>query len=451
MKTYNEIIDYNYVNSFDINILKKALVLPIKSDGIYFRCFVCDESNIELLNLDSLIKNIYMKKEDILFFLSDIKNRLKLFCLSKKINKDENISKDYIEKFFKILITKAIVLRSSDIHLETYEKSLVIRFRIDGVLKIFYIFEKEFINSISSYIKMVSKLDLTQTRLPMDGRFNINIDNKKFDFRVSTMPTVFGESLVLRVLDNQNIKKELIELGFTKDIYEQIQNITKLTQGLVLVTGPTGSGKSTTLYSLIDKLNKEDKKIITVEDPVEYKIEQIQQIEVNEDLNLDFNTVLKNILRQDPDIILIGEIRDEKSLSIALQAALTGHLVFASIHANNSLETLSRLVNLKANRYLFATTLKYIISQRLVLNICKVCENKGCKECNYSGFKGRSCIAEVLKLDEKLISMILNSVPQVNIKDYLDEIGFKTLLDNGEKKVKDKITTLSQVYKVINI
>ncbi len=451
MKIYDEIIDYNYINSFDIEILRKALIIPIKSDGIYFRCFICDESNIEILKVESLIRTTFLKKEEVLFFLSDIKNRTRLFNLTKKITKEQNISKEYIEEFFKILINKAIVLGSSDIHLESYEKSLIIRFRVDGVLKIFYIFEKQFINSISSYIKMLSQLDVTQNRLPMDGRFNINIEKKKIDFRVSTMPTVFGESIVLRVLDNQNIKKSLGNLGFSKDIYEQIENITNLIQGLVLVTGPTGSGKSTTLYSLINRLNQEDKKIITVEDPVEYKIEQIQQIEINEDLNLDFDTVLRNILRQDPDIILIGEIRDEKSLSIALQAALTGHLVLASIHANNSLETLSRLINLKANRYLLATTLKYIISQRLILNICKECKNKGCNKCSYSGFKGRSCIAEVLSFDKKLTSMILNLNSYELISNYLKEVGFKTILDDGKKKVRDKITTLEEVYKVVNI
>lgn len=448
MKPYDFVIDYNFVNSFDINLLKKSLVLPIKKDGIYIECFCCKSSNTSFLEADNIVKKVTLKKEEVEFFLNDTSLRQTLFNLSKKAIETNELESNYIEEFFSNLIEKAIVSRVSDIHIESYDKNCVIRFRIDGSLKIFYIFEKSFLKVLSSHIKMVSKLEVTQNRVPMDGRFTFQIKEKKFDFRVSTMPTINGESIVIRVLDSSNISKDIEDLGFSSHILDSIKDITKLKQGLVLVTGPTGSGKSTTLYSLIKELNKEDRKIITVEDPVEYKLQQIQQIEVNDEINLGFNTVLKNILRQDPDVILIGEIRDFVSLSIALQASLTGHLVLASIHANNSIETISRLVDLKADKFLLATTLKYIISQRLVLNICKDCNCKGCDKCNFSGYYGRSCIAEVLKIDDIIIKKVFNNE---NLEDYLKKLNYKTIVDDAKQKVENKVTTLREVYKVIEI
>ena len=447
MNILNEIIDYNLVDSFDIDFLRENLILPIKKDGIFFDIFSCIESDIDLLKNGNIIREKRLKKESILFFLDDIQRRKKLFTLCENSIINEENSINYIEEFFKILIKKAVETRSSDIHIESVENSLVIRFRIDGNLKVFYTFKKDFLKVISSYIKMISKLDITQNRAPMDGRFSLYLIDKKFDFRVSTMPTIYGESIVIRVLDNRTISKELEDLGFSKRVYNSIQEIKKLSSGLVLITGPTGSGKSTTLYSILKKLNKENKKIITIEDPVEYKIEQIQQIEVNEDLGITFQKVLRNVLRQDPDIILIGEIRDENSLAIALQASLTGHLVFASIHANNTIETLSRLKDLKADKFLLASCLRFILSQRLVLNICKKCALKGCKQCNYTGFNGRSCISEILNIDEKISSLIMEDK---DIKTYLNSISFKTMLDDGKEKVNQGITTIEEVYKVIN-
>ncbi len=451
MKTFNEVIDYSCFKEFDINKLRDKLILPIKYDGIYFSCFTCDESDLNSLNIKELINQKSLKKDEILFFLSDIENRIRLFNLSKKAKNSETINDTYIEEFFSILINKAISTRASDIHIESASSSITIRFRVDGNLKIFYVFEKELLQVLSSHIKLLSKLDITMHRLPMDGRFSLNIQNRKYDFRVSTIPTISGESIVLRVLDNKNIKKSIKDLGFSKNIYSEIENITKLNQGLVLITGPTGSGKSTTLYSILKEMNTQDKKIITIEDPVEYQVEQVQQISVNDDLEFTFDNILRRVLRQDPDILLIGEIRDASSLNIALQASLTGHLVLASIHANNSLETISRLIDLKADSYLLSTTLNYIISQRLVLNICSNCNNKGCEICNYSGFYNRSTISEVLKIDEKLSSLIFTNKSSEEINEYLTSINFKTMIDDGKQKVEEGITTMDEVYKVINI
>ena len=450
MKIFNELIDYSCFEQFDIEKLQEYLILPINYDGIYFKCFICEKSNLDALNIKGLIRSEYLNKDEILFFLSDVKLRTKLFELTKKAEKSESINDTSIEDFFSLIINKAIEVRSSDIHIESLEDNMTIRFRVDGNLKIFFIYEKKFIVILSSYIKMISKLDITMSRLPMDGRFSLYVKSYKYDFRISTMPTISGESIVIRVLDNKTIKKSIEELGFSKNIYDEVENIVNLTQGLVLVSGPTGSGKSTTLYSILKKLNKENKKIITIEDPVEYKLEQTQQISVDEELGLSFSSILRTVLRQDPDILLIGEIRDTDSLNIALQASLTGHLVLASIHANDSIETLSRLIDLKADNYLLSSSLKYIISQRLVLNICQKCSKKGCEICNFTGYYNRSSIAEIIKVDETLSSFIFKNEELKNIKGYLKTQGFRSMLDDGKKKVDEGITVLEEVYKVIN-
>lgn len=441
-----EEIDYEYIKTFDKELLSNSLIVPIKKDGIYFYCYYCDESNIDILTISHVFRKKLIRKDQILFFLNDIENRVILFDLAKKSMESLENDLNHISEFFTRLVEISILNRTSDIHMESKENCLEIRFRIDGTLKIFYAFDKYFSKVLSSYIKMLSKLDITNFRIPMDGRFSLEINEKKYDFRVSTMPIISGESIVIRILDNNSVKKDIDKLGFSNHVLKAFKEIENLKQGLVLVTGPTGSGKSTTLYSLLKKLSSSKKKIITIEDPVEYKLESIQQIEVNDDIKLGFETVLRNILRQDPDIILIGEIRDTISLNIALQASLTGHLVLASLHANNSLETISRLIDLKADRYLLSNSLKYIISQRLVLNICENCFQKGCQKCNFSGFLGRSCLAEVLKNDENLRPYILKNE---DINEYLKKVSFKTILDDGKQKVKDGVTTLKEVYKVV--
>lgn len=449
MKIYDEIIDYTFVNSFDINLLKKALVLPIKKEGLYSKFFICEESSFEQINISSVKKSFLIEKNKIELFLSDIESRIKLYELSVN-SLNDNFEQKTMEQFFNIFISKTIKSRVSDIHIESCEKITQIRFRIDGELKIFFVFNKKFFLTLSSYIKMLSRLDITNSRESQDGRFHFEIENKKYDFRVSTMPTIKGESIVIRVLDNLNVNKDFNELGFSSHILKEIKKITQLKEGLVLIAGPTGSGKSTTLYSLIKELNSENKKIITVEDPVEYKIEQIQQVQVQDGLGLGFNSVLKNILRQDPDIILIGEIRDKYSLEIAMQASLTGHLVLASIHANSSLETISRLIDLKAHRYLLSTTLKYVLSQRLVLKICKECNSKGCQGCNFTGFYDRTCISEILNIDSKVSSMILEDNFLNIIREYLESCNFKTMHDDAQLKVKEGVTTLKEIHKVLS-
>jgi len=448
---HNYNIDYSLFEKYDKEFFLENLILPFYEDDICLKFYVCASSNLTTVNekFSKLIKYKECEEKDLLFALSFMDIKLELFHLFLMAISLHNIDEKYIQKFFDILLKYAILSRTSDIHIETYKTQTIFRFRVDGSLKTFFSIDKSFFKLISSYIKLLSNLDITLVRLPQDSRFSMNIENKNYDFRVSTLPTLDSESIVIRILDNKNINKSLDSLGLSSHILSSVKNALNFTQGLVLVTGPTGSGKTTTLYSMLKYLNADEKKIITVEDPVEYKMDSLCQVAVNTKVGLSFEMILKNILRQDPDIIFIGEIRDEFSLSIALQASLTGHLVIASIHANNSVDTISRLFDLKADPFLVSSTLKLILSQRLALSFCKYCNSKGCEKCNYTSYYDRTCIAESLKIDEKLSSLIFNKTDLNEIKEHLKVSGFKTMLEDGLIKVQDNITSKEEIYKVV--
>lgn len=448
----NKNINYLLFSKYEKSFFIENKIVPLWEDEVFMTIAVSKESNLNTLEnrFEKLIKFYEVDILDINFVLNSINKKIELYQMAFDSIYSSSISENNIQKFFNLLIEYSIDLRTSDIHIEKYKEVILFRFRVDGRLKTFFTIEKSFFKMLSSYIKLISNLDITQTRLPMDSRFSIDIDNKKYDFRVSTMPTSDYESIVIRILDSKNISKSLPDLGFSSDIYIQLKNALKLTQGLILITGPTGSGKTTTLYSILKEINSDDKKIITIEDPIEYKIDSISQVAVNSKIGLSFELILKNILRQDPDIIFIGEIRDKLSLNIALQASLTGHLVIASIHANNSIETINRLFDLEADPFLVSVTLKYILAQRLVLSYCKKCKSKGCEKCNFTKFYDRSCIAELLKVDENISSLIFKKSDINEIKEYLKRTKFKTLLEDGVQKVKENKTSLDEVYKVVS-
>lgn len=445
-----EIIDFSLFEKYDKQYFIKNRIIPIFEDNINLKVAVCRTSKLDTIknDFDKLISFIEIDELELLFILNYIDKKIRLYDLAKKSISQNSYEKN-VQIFLEELLFFSIELRASDIHIEKYRNVVLFKFRIDGRLKIFFTFEAEFIKFVSSYIKLISKLDMTQVRLPLDGRFSLNYDNKKFDFRVSTMPTIDAESIVLRVLDNKNINKDLQTLGLSSNLLEKLVESLRLTQGLVLISGPTGSGKTTTLYSILKELDSEDKKIITVEDPIEYKIDSICQVPINNKIGLSFELVLKNILRQDPDIIFIGEIRDKFSLDIALQASLTGHLVIASIHANSAIETITRLIDLQADPYLISVTLKLVMAQRLVLNYCKYCGSIGCSKCNFTKFYDRSCIAEILKIDETISSLIFKKAQINEIKEYLKSVDYKTILDDGKLKASQNITSLDEVYKVV--
>ncbi len=450
MKTIlKTLIDYTLFEKYEKDYFVRNRVLPIFENEISIKIAVCKSSNLQTIKDDfnKLITFIEIEELELLFLLSHIDTKILLYSFAFKAICQNSFEK-YIDKFLEELISFSIHLRTSDIHIEQYKDLVLFKFRIDGRLKTFFAFKSDFFKLISSYIKLISNLDMTQVRLPLDGRFSLTIKNRTYDFRISTMPTLEAESIVLRILDNKNIDKNLQTLGLSLNLLEILNQTLKLTQGLILISGPTGSGKTTTLYSILQELNCEEKKIITVEDPIEYKIDSICQIPINSKIGLSFELVLKNILRQDPDIIFIGEIRDKFSLDIALQASLTGHLVIASIHANSAVETILRLIDLQADPFLISSTLKLVMAQRLVLNYCKFCGALGCEKCNYTKYYDRSTIAEILKVDEKISSMIFRKSDINELKNYLAKIDFKNILDDGKQKVEQNQTSLEEVYKV---
>lgn len=450
MTLLNINIDYTIFEKYGYQIFLDNLVVPIFEDSISIQLAIFEGFDVKTIE-NRFIKHIDFKeykKEDILFILSNLEAKLKMYKDAKKsllISRENQSTATFLDS----LIIFSIDQRASDIHIEKYEDRTLFKFRIDGVLKIFFTFSEEFFKIVSSYIKLICNLDMTQNRLPLDGRFSRTIFDKKYDFRFSSMPTIEAESIVLRVLDNKNIDKSLIDLGFSENILTSIQKLLKLNSGLILISGPTGSGKTTTLYSMLKELKSENRKIVTVEDPVEYKIPSINQISINSKLGLSFELVLKNILRQDPDIIFIGEIRDKFSLDIALQASLTGHLVLASIHSNSALETITRLLDLKADPYLISTSLRASLAQRLVLSYCKFCEAEGCIKCNFTKYYERVCIAEILTVDEEISNLISKKSSKKKFIKYLLNIDYKSMYDDGLLKVNNKETSLEELEKMV--
>ena len=454
-------IDYSLSYDIDINLLNKSTLLPLKSQELNILVATSQKKQ----NLDELIslfhkpiKFIYFSEKEMNYELQYIEFKRVLYKLGSLALTSIalNTENSYIISFMEELFSFSIRHNVSDIHFEAVDNSVIIRLRIDGELNQIFRFKLELFPLLSSIIKYFGNLDISQKRIPLNGRFSKKIVTRMYDMRISTMPTIYGESIVLRILDNGNIKKDIHNIGFEQNTLTVITRTLQLNQGLVLVTGPTGSGKTTSLYSMIHSLNTKNKKIITIEDPVEYKLDGVMQVNINNDINLNYHTVLKNILRQDPDILLIGEIRDIESLQIAIQASLTGHLVIATLHTNSAMETITRLLDLKAESYLIASTLKMVLSQRLLRILCNECKIKdfktntyhtiGCKECNYIGYKNRQVVSEVLEIDEFISTMISQNKAMHKIENYTKKIGFKTLKENALELVNNGTTTLEEYY-----
>jgi len=458
------IVDYSLFDHIEKNFLEKKNIYPVQTQQLSVLIATSNKEleTEELIKIyDKPIKFLFVEENELKSELQylDLKKKLYLLgknALSHKDSKDEN---SYIINFMDIVFSFCIENNASDIHFESANQSLIIRLRIDGELIQIFRFNKDLFSLISSIIKYFGNLDISQKRIPLNGRFSRRINKLIYDMRISTMPTIYGESIVLRILDNGNIKKDILTIGFEPNTLQSINRNIRLNQGLILVTGPTGSGKTTSLYSMINSLNTKNKKIITIEDPVEYKLDGVMQVNINEEIDLDYQVVLKNVLRQDPDILLIGEIRDKESLQIAIQASLTGHLVIATLHTNNAIETITRLIDLEAEPYLISSTLKMVLSQRLVRILCSDCkvknttinsyENKGCELCNYTGYKGRKIVSEVLEVDEDIAKMISRKSHMDEIVSYANTKGFRSLHDSGLELVTEGITTLDEFYSKI--
>ena len=373
------------------------------------------------------------------------------------------------------IIGRVIELRASDIHLEPFDDGLHVRYRVDGVLHPGEVVPAQQGAAVSSRVKLLAHLDSAERRLPQDGRIKTRVKGRELDLRVSTVPTVYGESVVMRVLDRASVRFSLEDMGFAKDTLARFNQLINRPHGILLVTGPTGSGKTTTLYAALAKLDSETQKIITVEDPVEYQLEGINQIQVHTQINLTFANALRSILRQDPDIIMIGEMRDGETAQIAVQSSLTGHLVLSTLHTNTAASAVVRMQDMGVERYLITSTVNGVLAQRLVRRLCAHCrtpvqpapellkssgldrfvapgapiyEAKGCDHCRGTGYQGRSGIHELLVVDEAMRSAILQGNDAGTLQNIAISSGMYTLYDDGLRKVAAGVTSLDEVLRV---
>jgi type II secretory ATPase GspE/PulE/Tfp pilus assembly ATPase PilB-like protein len=438
----------------------------------------------------SQITDLLKKTEQSQRVLDEASEGLTFDVLSSDDNSDENISiekltsEEDISPIIRLVDTTiftALEKRASDIHIETYDDSVLVKYRIDGVLQpAMAPIAREHHTTILSRIKVMSELDIAERRVPQDGRFRVRYKKRLIDFRVSIMPTVHGENAVLRVLDKESMSEKFRKLtldvvGFADDDLKRFRRYIREPYGMVLVTGPTGSGKTTTLYAALNEIKSDEDKIITIEDPVEYQIRGITQIPVNEKKGLTFARGLRSILRHDPDKILVGEIRDQETAQIAINSALTGHLVFTTVHANNVVDVLGRFLNMGVEAYNFVSALNCILAQRLVRTICEYCvqevrhdeemlqlsgldtaewrdfpfrEGRGCIECAGTGYRGRTAIHELLDLTDPIREIILEKKPSSEVRKLAQQEGMHFLRESALDRVRRGLTTLKEINKV---
>ncbi len=387
---------------------------------------------------------------------------------------DDSGDDSAVIKLANLILTTAIKMKASDIHIEPMEKEFRVRYRIDGALRKMDSPPKRLQGAIISRFKIMSKMKISEKRIPQDGRIQISVGGKDLDLRVSSVPTNHGESIVMRILDKSNLSLGLPQLGFLTDDQATFERLIKLPDGVVLVTGPTGSGKTTTLYACLGQINTPDKKLITVEDPVEYQMSGINQVQVNKDVGLDFSAALRSILRQAPNIVMIGEIRDSETADIAMEAALTGHLVFSTLHTNDAPSAVTRLLDIGVKPFLVASALRAAMAQRLVRAICEKCKESyapserelkmlgamsktipermyhgaGCDKCGRSGYKGRKGIFEIFKVDDTIQRLIFDHAPATLLRQRAREMGMRTLREDGMLKVASGMTSLQEVLRV---
>ena len=408
--------------------------------------------------------------ESIKGLVSDIRKDL-----NQEGKKDDEESPAVL-KLIDIILKSSIFAGASDIHIEAMEKSCAVRERIDGMLRQSFTFDKDIFNPLASRMKLLSNLDIAEKRKPQDGRFSATVAKKPYDFRVSTLPTIDGESIVLRILDKSKAMIKLEDAGMSKFCLDRFNEAIKVPYGIVLVTGPTGSGKTTTLYGALNAIKDVKDKIITVEDPVEYQMSGLQQVQVRANVGLSFAAALKSILRQDPDKIMIGEIRDQETLRIAIQAALTGHLVLSTLHTNDAISAVTRILDMGIEEYLVSGALVAIQAQRLVRKICSHCKKEtaldpslykevkeylpenpifykgaGCKECGHSGYSGREMISEVLSISETMARMIARVASKEELTNQAIEEGFVTMFEDGVHKALEGKSTIEEVFRVARL
>lgn len=382
-----------------------------------------------------------------------------------------------VVKLVNLVLTDAVKKMASDIHVEPYEKSFRVRYRIDGVLYEVMKPPMKLKNAITSRIKIMAEMDIAERRLPQDGRIKLKMGRgKEMDFRVSCLPTLFGEKIVMRLLDKSTLQLDMTKLGFEEDLLALFKDAIYQPYGMVLVTGPTGSGKTTTLYSALSELNRTSENVSTAEDPVEFNLPGINQVQMHEEIGLNFAATLRSFLRQDPDIIMVGEIRDFETAEIAVKAALTGHMVLSTLHTNDAPSTINRLLNMGIEPFLVASSVNCIVAQRLARRICQECKEpdtdvtaealvkagmaedraknvaslhgNGCRSCSDTGFKGRVALYEVMPLKEELKEFVLNGASSLELKREAIRLGMQTLRQSALNKLSEGVTTLSEVLRV---
>lgn len=478
----------------------KYKVVPVHKIGKVLTLAVVDPSdvvahdNIKLIAGVERIDLLLCKEEDMQNVLSQLyeassgdmtkvlQENESLEAGEKEVNEGEASLEDLIcegrrppiVRAVDTVIYNALKKRASDIHIEATEDGLKVKYRVDGVLYDQYNFSKKNQLAIAARLKIISSLNLTESRLPQDGRFKIKFENRQIDFRVSSLPTQFGEKFVLRILDKENLSIGLESLGFSPQPLAAFQKASKAPFGIILVTGPTGSGKSTTLYSILNQLSTPEKNIVTIEDPVEYYIEGLTQIQVNPEIGLTFANGLRSVLRQSPDIIMVGEIRDAETADIAIKASLTGEFILSTLHTNNAVGAVTRLIDMGVEPFLLASSLVASTAQRLVRKLCPKCKEKyqledviarrlgvtasaaqevfrakGCSYCNNTGYRGRIAILEILLVDEKIKDMIIERKSEEEITQYAKkEKGYNVLREDGFLKCVEGITSIEEVLSV---
>ncbi|MDP5274299.1 GspE/PulE family protein [Chengkuizengella axinellae] len=483
-------IDMKLVNIISEQIAKKYQVIPIRKSGKkllvamvdpldFFAIedlslltgFIIEPALITKDELQSAIASLYGLHESMNQVINDVKND------TEEIDESEITDKDSpVVRLVNEMLEQAVQLRVSDIHVDPMENRILIRYRIDGALRTERILPKSVQGILIARLKIMANLNIAERRHPQDGRIMINLDFKKIDIRVATLPTIHGEKVVLRILDLSHSVKEINNLNLNENNLKIFREMLDRPHGMVLVTGPTGSGKTTTLYSALQHLNHDETNIITIEDPVEYQLEGINQVQVSSQTGLSFSKGLRSILRQDPNIVMVGEIRDIETIDISIRASLTGHLVFSTIHTNSAISTITRLREMGVEPYLISSSLIGIVSQRLVRQICQHCKvayepseqesiflskhglalnvlykGKGCGVCNRSGYRGRIGIHEILWIDHRMRTLILENATSEQFENWASENGFVSIFEDGLQKVNQGFTTLQEVIKEVSM
>jgi len=490
--------------NIDFNILRRYQFIPYEMDNAREKLVIIIDDPSDVDRIEEIESVIGIPTTPLVSIKSDINNMINVMAsgdpnalladgegivILKEVADEESeekvdtfeftktISDNTIVSTVNRIIRTAVRLKASDIHFESYAEGLFVKYRIHGVLRLVKKIDVKSKNFVVSRLKNMANLDISEKRIPQDGRIKLYIDDRSIDFRVSVLPSIFGETVVIRILDQNALGLDLARLGFPDDDLVKFNRCINKSYGMILVAGPTGSGKTTTLYSAIKAIKKPEIKVVTVEDPVEYQIPDIVQVNVNEKKGLTFASGLRSILRQDPNKIMVGEIRDLETATIAINAALTGHLVFSTIHANNSVEAIGRLSNMGVDTYQFAASLKLILAQRLIRTICPNCREevepdakilsnmrdfekyisgkkfyrgKGCVYCRDEGYAGRTGIYETLEMDDEIQKMIIDRRSPIDIKNRAVEAGMRTLSASAWTKVTEGVSTLEELARVAN-